>query len=858
MLMVLGLNAQSGDTTDLSSVLSSMQAGTENSLYQFSNGIWINLAMKRLPFDVTRGHGIVHIKNDGTLETFSASKHNLSNHQIYQLAEFDSTIFAATDYGLLYLNQGKFEVWPESLATGATNFYSLFPKGDSLYFGCQKGAFLWHNHKLEKLSDYLDLPFACSFVKTAGDFLYAGDGSRIYIYNYNTKRNFVKQVSKSGFNNWRAELCGTDLYVFNPEWNTVVMNCKIWHDSDLFDIADVQSRCELQVGYSLPAPRFIMPWKTTFYTLHDLRSSCALVHLSPVANETWNSVGPLQVDINAICKTDGGYLRLVNRMNLQFLLIHSSETEMNQWLKGVSHDGLSHEGLSIRSGNIRYFAGTDNLNRGNQQKNTCIENETCLSTVDSRAIWIGGFDEDSLLHLAASTTGERGTDFQPGPLNRLGYAMKGANERYNQVWYAELSTILNHNAEYNRYGNVAVVDPQISNWLAYRVEDLDTIQLAPWKDENHNGYYDPEFGDYPLINGHWSAFWVMNDDCKHTESNGLPMHIQVCAMAWGFHCPGSLLDSMNVILDNTVFLEYSIRNKSDHHFHHCYLSEWNDADMGGSTDDASGCNPLANVAYTCNGDNYDEGFFGCGINPGAQCVQVLNGPIAMPADGIDNNNNGVVDEAGETCLMTRFCNGELNDAGNRAAKMYQLMSEGDTFCKQRRFSFPGNADPDHPDSTFTEKSLNVPSGERIMLLSSGPFDLQPYETVSLTMASYYVRNKQTEDQLPEILKRSRQISDVYHARQVAGCETLKQPGKPIGKTESFWVYPNPGAGEFAVSVPPVLKILEVYNLQGALLQQVHLNNGTATLNLRNQPDGVYLIRGNDGIRSFQSKLVKMN
>jgi len=46
-------------------------------------------------------------------------------------------------------------------------------------------------------------------------------------------------------------------------------------------------------------------------------------------------------------------------------------------------------------------------------------------------------------------------------------------------------------------------------------------------------------------------------------------------------------------------------------------------------------------------DNPPSGQITYGISPPMLSSVILNGPLAEPTDGIDNNNNGITDEGGE-------------------------------------------------------------------------------------------------------------------------------------------------------------------------------------------------------------------
>ena len=126
------------------------------------------------------------------------------------------------------------------------------------------------------------------------------------------------------------------------------------------------------------------------------------------------------------------------------------------------------------------------------------------------ALWIGGHDANGQLHLAAVRFRQVGDDFWPGPLKITGASTTQSMcikfDKHFKITRAEVDE---HISSYNTSGYV--MPASIANWPAHGDEGY-SYYLAPFKDVNENGVYDPENGDYPYYD-------INNDLCPWTEDN---------------------------------------------------------------------------------------------------------------------------------------------------------------------------------------------------------------------------------------------------------------------------------------------------------------------------------------------------
>jgi len=131
--------------------------------------------------------------------------------------------------------------------------------------------------------------------------------------------------------------------------------------------------------------------------------------------------------------------------------------------------------------------------------------------------WFGGFVEDEL-RVTGSTYGP--TEFWPGPLSSDGAAPTDCNQ-FDQFW------------ELKREQDLDASTGTLQ--LTQRVLDWPVHLGAPYIDVDGVEGYNPERGDYPVMNGDSQLWWIMNDRGNtHNSFETAPLSIEVAATAFGF------------------------------------------------------------------------------------------------------------------------------------------------------------------------------------------------------------------------------------------------------------------------------------------------------------------------------------
>ncbi|MCB0571665.1 MAG: T9SS type A sorting domain-containing protein [Phaeodactylibacter sp.] len=284
---------------------------------------------------------------------------------------------------------------------------------------------------------------------------------------------------------------------------------------------------------------------------------------------------------------------------------------------------------------------------------------TATNTIFAQGLWLGAFDPGGNLKLSAQTYGLNNgySDYAPGPLDEMGNALAENCQDWDRVWAVSRFQIEAHIADFADNGVIDSPQPEIMSWpgrgnpqfFDYNGFMLPDINqgLAPYFDYDSDGQYDPLDGDYPMI--HQSAIipeqitWhVYNDpDSPHTETQGLPLGVEIQLTSWAFNCADSPL------LNNTIFTSYKLINRAAEQLDSLYFALWTDFDLGCYTDDFVGSVPQYNSYFVYNRDNIDgeedgacpSGINSYGENPPVQSATVLNRPLSYFMY-YDNNVDG--------------------------------------------------------------------------------------------------------------------------------------------------------------------------------------------------------------------------
>jgi len=297
----------------------------------------------------------------------------------------------------------------------------------------------------------------------------------------------------------------------------------------------------------------------------------------------------------------------------------------------------------------------------------------------SSSLWIGGLDINDQLKLAAVRYRQSGNDYWPGPLTVDGSASVdeatcAKYDRHSVITRAEVDLYLewwnseNRTLEFPNYS----IPQSILEYPAHGDLSLEqSYYLAPFRDTDGDGDYNPNQGDYPyyditnelcplnyagdpnyvpqatmeetmmgtvegsilvdqVLKGDQTLWWIFNDKGNfHSETQGASIGLEIRAQAFGF--------ATNDEINNMSFYTYEIINRSTFTLTGTYFCPWIDTDLGYAWDDYVGCDVGRGLGYCYNGVSVDgsgepEAY---GDQPPAIGVDFFQGPYIDP-DGRDN------------------------------------------------------------------------------------------------------------------------------------------------------------------------------------------------------------------------------
>jgi len=284
---------------------------------------------------------------------------------------------------------------------------------------------------------------------------------------------------------------------------------------------------------------------------------------------------------------------------------------------------------------------------------------------------------------------------------------------------------------------------------------------APYTDVNNNGIYDPAT-DVPGIIGAKQTIWYVANDLDAVKTALLygtqPLGIEMQATIWNYDISG--------LHDNTIFKKYILINKSNTNFNDMFISQWSDPDVGIANDDFVGCDTMLNLGFAYNGPDKDIIY---GLAPPVVGYDLLQGPIVQGIDGQDRNRNGIND-----AYEYAYLNGRLVGPGyiNLLMTAFYYFTIGDSTVIDPTMGDPVGStqfynylqgkvgltgehflDPtigSHTNFAFAGDPISrtgwldgmlLPSNDRKMGLSAGPFNMAPHDTQEVIIAEIIAGGK---------------------------------------------------------------------------------------------------------------------
>jgi hypothetical protein len=417
--------------------------------------------------------------------------------------------------------------------------------------------------------------------------------------------------------------------------------------------------------------------------------------------------------------------------------------------------------MDINNVRARLLTGGDawwNLSEARYQVPKSDGTGASLNALFAGAIWISGFDAGGNLKVAAQRYRQGGDDYWPGPINGT-LVDKATCNKYDRFFNVYGADIEKAQAAFLLKGSqttLADVPKGVLSWPGKGNPYLETDpslmgetfiineNLAPFKDVDNDGIYDPLKGDYPYIpcrSGDGEAyadqmvFWCFNDVGNlHTESNGQAIGVQVNALAFAFQTT----DEVN----NMTFYKYEIINKSSNPLKDTYISQWSDPDLGCFSNDRVGCDTTRSLGIVYDGTTPDidcQGVSGYGSEHALIGIDFFEGPLSDSGQQLGLSSfvyftNGATFSQTDPSSAAQYRNymtGFWNDG-----TPFTTGGTGYNTGAPTKFLFPGNP---IDAASWTDQSSGQQAGDRRMVQTSGPFTLIPGTPQYVTVGVVFVR-----------------------------------------------------------------------------------------------------------------------
>jgi len=567
---------------------------------------------------------------------------------------------------------------------------------------------------------------------------------------------------------------------------------------------------------------------------------------------------------------------------------------------------IGHADLDINNVRARFNSCGNNFWDLDSASHYEVPKDSGITSIYSQALWIGGEDINGQLKLAGDRYYYNGKDFWPGPISNTYDTVYDAE--WNKVWKINKSSIDSFKLWYNNpsaYPNY-IIPSEILSWPAHGdVSKGQSANLAPFNDNNNDGLYNPSNGDYPIIKGDQSVFYIYNDGRNiHTQTSGAKLYVELHVMAYAFDCPGAL--------ENTVFTNYKIYNRSTDTLVNTSIGVFTDFDLGYAYDDFIACDIQRGTYYCYNGNNIDgtgqTNHYG--IQPPAQGVTILGGPY-MDFDGMDNPttysgnlicdvninglnfNDGIPDN--ERLGLTKFMHFSNFGVGHPAmgdpqnsTEYYKYLngfwkdsthilyggnghasSSPPGYGPACNFMFPGDTDPCNwgtagipPNGPvyWTEETAGNTAYDRRGLGVSGFFTFSTGIVYELDLAMVWAR-ADTGGPFASVQKMKLAIDSIryYFINDSTPCGGNFTNVPYIKKEikQGFIVFPNPSTDNITIKQTSNsnLENYEIYDMLGKSVMTGKLKESTV-INIELLPDGLYFIKAFNENNCFTKKLIK--
>lgn len=362
----------------------------------------------------------------------------------------------------------------------------------------------------------------------------------------------------------------------------------------------------------------------------------------------------------------------------------------------------------------------------------------------------------------------------------------------------------------------------IYDWPAHGdVTAGESYWLAPFFDNNSDGQYNPDDGDYPLIKGCCATYMIQNDAAgSHTYSNTQDsMGIEVHTMIYQYNTA----DEIN----NATFVDVTVYNRGLVNYYLFKMGLLVDADLGYYADDYFGCDSSKNTMYFYNADNNDDNKYG--LNPPALGIISLDQPMES------FQNPGIV----------------YGTPSERKQQYWNLFSglrtDGTPYVHPNGYptNYLFSGDPTVP-TDWTAAVTGFPSGDCRGLMTSPSIYLAHGQSVSNSYVIVYERSGGNHrENASALLNRVPFYLNAFQTNLEDQCQdAFLGIDEAFVEENGFILFPNPATTTFTISGISASSFGEkatLKDLSGKIVMEFLLKETNQLIDISSLKSGVYFI-----------------
>ncbi|NDC42952.1 MAG: T9SS C-terminal target domain-containing protein, partial [Chitinophagia bacterium] len=388
------------------------------------------------------------------------------------------------------------------------------------------------------------------------------------------------------------------------------------------------------------------------------------------------------------------------------------------------------------------------------------------------------------------------------------------------------------------------------------------VEMAPFKDLNSNGIYEPLQGEYPDIRGDEALWWVYNDSIRTgtlRNTKGKSLKVEVHVMAYAY--------SRGTLIDNVVFYQYKLYNKSTQAYNNLHIGHFVDFDLGAGNNDYIGFDSARRLAVAYN-NGIDTGSVDTAIHSYGAIVPVAGMTvIKMPGDGVapaplanfmffnndtGNMGNPVTDADYDNLLRGNWLNGD------QLAVTYGSSA----WCPDRYdLGTPVKyAYPDDPANThgWSQCNCNDAGFDKRLILGASDFTFRPGDVQEFVVALV------AADPAPANICPGVNFNAIKEVTDTAWQWYYHPPvavEEPVTAQPSILLAPNPVRDVLSISVSGVHQVEATHCfIVNGMGQQMPVSIETTAAGLRiavaAYPPGIYLLRYQNGQVATSQMFIK--